>query len=75
MRRGGVATLVSADGKVWEDLTLATSMDVAADTANNALYDPDIKKYIAFSRNHCTNTACNESGTWTPIVSATNPRV
>ena len=45
MRRGGVATLVSADGKVWEGLTPVTEMDVAADTANNALYDPDLKKY------------------------------
>ena len=61
-RRGGVATLVSADGKKWGGLTSADSMKVAADTANNALYDPDIKKYIAFSRNHCTNKACNESG-------------
>ena len=66
MRRGGVATLVSADGKTWGGLASADSMKVAADTANNALYDPDIKKYIAFSRNHCTNKACNESGTCSP---------
>jgi hypothetical protein len=65
-RRGGVATLVSADGKKWGGLTSADSMKVAADTANNALYDPDIKKYIAFSRNHCTNKACNESGACSP---------
>ena len=61
-RRSGVATLVSADGVHWSGLAMATSMDVAADTANNALYDPHLGKYIAFSRNHCTNSACNESG-------------
>lgn len=52
------ATLVSADGIRWGGLAMATTMDVAADTANNALYDPHLKKYIAFSRNHCTNSAC-----------------
>lgn len=61
-RRGSVATLVSADGIHWDGLVLADSMAVAADTANNALYDPHLNKYIAFSRNHCTNSACNESG-------------
>ena len=60
--RGGVATLVSADGKVWTDIASASSMAVAADTANNALYDKDLKKYIAFSRNHCNNARCNASG-------------
>lgn len=34
------ATLVSADGIRWGGLAMATTMDVAADTANNALYDP-----------------------------------
>eukprot|EP01048_Picozoa_sp_COSAG05_P000848 COSAG05_NODE_26_length_29797_cov_35.911139_11_plen_542_part_00 len=62
MRRGGVATLVSADGIHWDGLHVANSMQVAADTANNALYDPNLKKYIAFSRNHCTSSKCNETG-------------
>jgi hypothetical protein len=62
MRRGGVATLVSPDGIHWDGLVPADSMGVAADTANNALYDPNLKKYIAFSRNHCNKAACNESG-------------
>eukprot|EP00927_Polykrikos_kofoidii_P053804 TRINITY_DN48359_c0_g1_i1.p1 TRINITY_DN48359_c0_g1~~TRINITY_DN48359_c0_g1_i1.p1 ORF type:complete len:537 (-),score=48.44 TRINITY_DN48359_c0_g1_i1:127-1737(-) len=62
MRRGGVATWVSADGIHWDGLQSANSMQVAGDTANNALYDPNLKKYIAFSRNHCRNSACNESG-------------
>ena len=25
-------------------------------------YDPHLDEYIAFSRNHCTNQRCNESG-------------
>jgi hypothetical protein len=61
MRRGGVATLVSPDGIHWDGLVNAGSMGVAADTANNALYDPHLNKYIAFSRNHCHSSACNAS--------------
>jgi hypothetical protein len=60
----GVHTMTSADGRDFpaSSLKSATSMDVAADTANNALYDPDLDQYIAFSRNHCTNQKCNETG-------------
>ena len=61
-RHGGVATLVSADGLHWGGLAMATSMQVAADTANNALYDPNLGKYVALSRNHCQSSTCNESG-------------
>jgi hypothetical protein len=57
-------TAVSADGKVWTDITNASSMRVAADTANNALYDPHLGTYLAFSRrhcSHCTVTSCEAS--------------
>jgi hypothetical protein len=52
-------TAVSKDGKVWMDHTSAASMDVAGDTANNALWDPQLKKYLAFSRRHCMSDACH----------------
>jgi hypothetical protein len=59
-----VGVMTSPDGKTWNvsAASSATSMAVAADTANNALYDSDLKEYIAFSRNHCHSSACNESG-------------
>ena len=65
-----LTTAVSADGKRWTDITNASSMRVAADTANNALYDPHLGTYLAFSRRHCSNcnvTTCEAScgmGTW-----------
>ena len=49
---------VSKDGKHWTDLTSAASMDVAGDTANNALWDADLGTYLAFSRRHCGSEAC-----------------
>ena len=61
-KHAGVATLVSADGIHWNGIQSAVSMRVAADTANNAVFDKDLKKYIAFSRNHCTHSSCNVSG-------------
>lgn len=62
MRRGSVGTLVSPDGIHWSEVSLADSMQVAADTANTALYDPHLRRYIAFSRNHCSSSSCNASG-------------
>ena len=65
-----LTTAVSADGKRWTDITNASSMRVAADTANNALYDGHLGMYLAFSRRHCSNcdvTTCEAScgmGTW-----------
>lgn len=52
-------TAVSADGKRWTDFTPATAMDVVGDTANNALWDADLKQYLAFSRRHCSSMACH----------------
>jgi hypothetical protein len=59
-----VGVMTSPDGKRWNVSAAASaaSMGVAADTANNALYDSDLKEYIAFSRNHCGSSSCNESG-------------
>ena len=65
-----LTSAVSADGKRWTDITNASSMRVAADTANNALYDGHLGMYLAFSRRHCSNcdvTTCEAScgmGTW-----------
>ena len=36
-------------------------MAVAADTANNALWDAASHQFLAFSRSHCKSAACNES--------------
>ena len=55
-----LGTMVSADGVHWTDYTPADAMKVAADTANNLLYDPTLKQYIAYSRIHCTaQESCN----------------
>lgn len=57
-------TVVSADGKVWTDRASAASMHVAADTANNVLWDDDLQEYIAFTRRHCTDKTkdgCDET--------------
>ena len=35
-------------------------MGVAADTANNVVYDDSLGQYLAFSRTHCNNEACHE---------------
>ena len=52
-------TAVSADGKTWTDYTSAASMNVAGDTANNALWDDSKKQYLAFSRRHCMTDTCH----------------
>lgn len=36
--------------QAWHDFASAAAMQVNADTANNAVWDPDIKQYIAFTR-------------------------
>eukprot|EP00039_Didymoeca_costata_P005899 m.85750 g.85750 ORF g.85750 m.85750 type:complete len:503 (-) comp13022_c0_seq1:21-1529(-) len=58
-----LGTMSSADGIVWEKSTYVAvdSMEVNADTANNALYDEDVG-YMAFSRFDCrSNGHCNYS--------------
>jgi len=58
----GLGTMTSPDGVHWDDYAPADSMRAAADTANNLLFDPDLKQFLAFSRNHCASMRCNESG-------------
>ena len=64
----GVGTFVSADGIHWGDFASAQSMAVnsspplTADTANNAVWDPHLNKYIAFSRGWCRADSCNRTG-------------
>ena len=54
-----MVTAVSRDGKHWTDITSATGMSVAGDTANNAMWDADLGQYLAFSRRHCDSDACH----------------
>ena len=57
----GMGTIVSADGVHWGGWESAASMLVTADTANNAVWDPHLNAYIAFSRNWCRSASCNET--------------
>ena len=43
----------SADGIRWTDWTNVSTMNVAADTACNAIWDVDLHTYLAFTRRHC----------------------
>jgi hypothetical protein len=56
----GLGTMSSADGKVWNPETFASAMamQVTANTANIALFDADLGKYLAFSRKSCYSTGC-----------------
>jgi len=47
-RMMGVAS--SHDGLVWTNWTSAGELEVNGDTSNNALFDPYLKQYLAFSR-------------------------
>ena len=57
----GMGNLVSADGIHFGGWESAASMLVSADTANNAVWDPHLGEYIAFSRNWCRSEACNQT--------------
>lgn len=57
----GMGNLVSADGIHWGGWKTAAMMIVSADTANNAVWDSHLKKYIAFSRNWCRSETCNKT--------------
>lgn len=65
--RRGVGTFFSADGIRWGGWASAQSMAVnaspalTADTANNVVWDPNLKKYIAFTRGWCRSHTCNST--------------
>ena len=48
-----LAVAASKDGTHWTDWTNVSAMNVAADTACNALRDADLGTFLAFTRRHC----------------------
>lgn len=55
------ATFASEDGRNWSHFVGADEVHAPADTANNALWDGSLGRYLIFTRTKCYSAACNES--------------